>query len=120
MKDLVFFKVKLPLVKCIASLNGDVLLSVVRQAMRDALGTRMGGCRMAYSCRENRVGDAEMCSRSVLRLSFVRECYGLGKTSPASETVSMRTYFRSDLRKLVCAGFAVPLTNLAVEWHGYI
>lgn len=39
---MVFFKVKLPLVKCIASLSGDVLLSVVRQAMRDALGTRMG------------------------------------------------------------------------------
>lgn len=76
------------------------------------------GCRMVYSCMENKAGDAEMCSRGVLRLSFVRKCYGLGKITPTSEMLSMRTYFRSDLGK--CASFAIPFTNLAVMWHGYI
>jgi len=58
-----------------------------------------------------KVRHREVTSESMLGLPLVWEHHSVGETTPASKTpLSIRSRCRPDLRELVCAGFAVPLT----------
>ena len=112
-RDLVFFKVKLPLVKCIPFLERGMFCFVWSGGSEKRPRHQDGVCRTMCSCMgAGGCWHGDVIRESMLRLPFVWECHSTGETTPASEMpLGMRSHCRSDLRELAGAGFVIPLTR---------